>query len=277
MPCAGHAKRRGFQRHDRRARVQHELDTDDASGQSACRAGAGDRDHDTTTGSGFFISGRGRREHYRRAAPCGVRGAAVAAAVSTANPSIVRSVTGANPQQLIGGGSVTPNQPPPGPSTVQVGLNAFIPREALVGTGITSIELGTSFPVQSLGAGGTFEAATAGTVLNLMDSHRASPSFAPVKVTPCARHRRGHVHGGAFLRPVADGYDADSVRGSDGSSATSQPTLPGPADRTTPLSSDERRYRRRVGRALSEARAHAARAAAVGAEGVCKGRHTACA
>ena len=152
---------------------------------------------------------------------------AVAAAVSTANPSIVRSVTGANPQQLIGGGSVTPNQPPPGPSTVQVGLNAFIPREALVGTGITSIELGTSFPVQSLGAGGTFEAATAGTVLNLMDSHRAAPSFAPINL---ALATAGVTFTAGLSYVLSLTGTTLTVRGSDGSSATSQPTLPGPAD-----------------------------------------------
>ena len=155
------------------------------------------------------------------------RPAVPAAAVSTGSTSIVRSVTGVNLQQLIGGNSVTPTQPQPGPSTVQVGLNAFIPREALAGTGITSIELGTSFSLQSLGAGMTFESAAAGVVLNLMDSHRDRPPFAPVDLALAG----ADVTFKAGLSYVLSLTGTTlTVRGSDGSSATSLPTLPAPAD-----------------------------------------------
>ena len=107
-------------------------------------------------------------------------GVVTGAAASTGSSSIVRTVTGANLQQLIGSAANAPLQIQRGPVTVQVGLGAFIPREALAGTGINSIEIGTSFPEQSLGSGVVFQSAAAGTVLNLMDRHSDTPALAPV-------------------------------------------------------------------------------------------------
>jgi hypothetical protein len=157
------------------------------------------------------------------AAPEAVRAPAAAAGGGT----IVRSVTGANLLQLIGAGANAPTQAPPGPSTVQVGLTGFIPREALAGTGIISIEIGTAFPEQSLGSGAVFEAAAAGTVLNLMDRHAAHPALAPVDLALATA-------GVAFTAGVTYVLSLTgmtlTIRGSDGSSATSQPVLPGAPD-----------------------------------------------
>jgi hypothetical protein len=102
---------------------------------------------------------------------------APAAAVSLPPKPIIGTITGVNLQQIIGGGVNNPSQSQPGPVTVQASLNASVPREALTGSGITSIEIGTAFPQQSLGSGATFESETAGTVLNLMNG--AKPALAP--------------------------------------------------------------------------------------------------
>lgn len=93
----------------------------------------------------------------------------------TTTPVIVRN--GAPLAARIGA-----NQPihvEPNPVTVQAGLSAFVPNEALSGTGIAGSEIGTPFPQQSLGAGTTFESATAGVTLNLLDRHLDTPPFAP--------------------------------------------------------------------------------------------------
>ena len=131
-------------------------------------------------------------------------------------PQKTISVTGPSgiPLQVIGGGVVRPT--PPGPVTVQVGLTASIPREALSGTGITSVEIGTAFPQQSLGAGSAFEAAAAGTVVNLMVG--SQPALAPFALTLAS----AGVTFSAGVSYVLSLTGANlTVRGSDGSSASS--------------------------------------------------------
>src|SRR6185312_8279384 len=65
-------------------------------------------------------------------------------------------------QGIIGGGGNAPKAPNPGPVTIQLGLTASIPREALDGTGITNLEIGTPFPRQQLGDAAAFQAASTG-------------------------------------------------------------------------------------------------------------------
>ena len=69
------------------------------------------------------------------------------------------------------------------PSTITVGLSASIPQEALNGTGISSIEIGTAFAQQNLGAGSAIQAATAGTIVNLMDRAHPNAAIVPFALT----------------------------------------------------------------------------------------------
>jgi len=55
-------------------------------------------------------------------------------------------------------------QPSSSPTTIQIPLTATVPQPVLAATGISSIEIGTAFPQQTLGSGTTFEAEPAGTV-----------------------------------------------------------------------------------------------------------------
>jgi hypothetical protein len=83
--------------------------------------------------------------------------------------------------QPVGGGANNPITIQAPPQTVQVALTATIPQVALAATGIGSIEIGTAFPVQSLGNGSTFGAEPAGTVINLTAT--ATPALAPLTLT----------------------------------------------------------------------------------------------
>ena len=66
-----------------------------------------------------------------------------------------RAVSIAQPIKSLGLGANAPNLNKPSPVTVQVGLSASVPQEALSGTGITSVEIGTAFPEQPLGSRGS--------------------------------------------------------------------------------------------------------------------------
>lgn len=136
-------------------------------------------------------------------------------AVSTA-PQKTISVTGpaGASLQIIGGGIQHPT--PPGPVTVQAGLTASIPREALSGTGITNVEIGTAFPQQSLGAGSVFEAAAAGTVVNLMEGSQLA--MAPFVLTLASAGVT--FKAGIYYVLSLTGANL-TVRGSDGSTASS--------------------------------------------------------
>jgi hypothetical protein len=72
---------------------------------------------------------------------------------------------------------------PQGPSTITVGLSAFIPKEALTGTGISNIEIGTIFAQQNLGIGSAIQAATQGTIVNLMDRPHPNAAIVPFALT----------------------------------------------------------------------------------------------
>ncbi len=82
----------------------------------------------------------------------------------------------------VGQGGNAPSTTPAAPSMVQVELNAFIPIEALAGTGIANIPNNTAFFEQTLGDGSRVQANTVGNILNLCDAHREKPALAPVDV-----------------------------------------------------------------------------------------------
>src|SRR5581483_10098046 len=106
---------------------------------------------------------------------------AVAVEVAARQALNVISRVPLGPVQLpVGQGGNTPTSTPASPSFVQVELEAFIPIEALSGTGITSIPIGTDFFSQPLGDGAQFEANAPGTVLNLCDAHRDTYALAPI-------------------------------------------------------------------------------------------------
>jgi hypothetical protein len=120
-------------------------------------------------------------------------------------------------QQIIGAGANAPKQTTPGPVTIQAGLTASIPREALDGTGITSIEIGTPFPEQSLGDGAAFHAMTGGTVLNLMERRDVDPPLPPFDL-PLAKLGVTFRPGISYVLALTG--KTLSVRGSDGSTTT---------------------------------------------------------
>ena len=80
---------------------------------------------------------------------------------------------------VVGGQANTPTTNQAAPQTIQVPLTATIPQAVLAATGIGSIEIGTAFPVQSLGSAFGFE--TDGTVLNLTQT--TTPALAPLNLT----------------------------------------------------------------------------------------------
>ncbi len=114
--------------------------------------------------------------------------AAVANTQATANTTVVKGTAVMNTSVApvaIGLGANTPSRTPQAPVTVQVGLSAFIPQQALSGTGISTVEIGTLFSEQGLGDGSTFEDSS-GMTVNLMDRHSATPSYAPFTLTPAS-------------------------------------------------------------------------------------------
>lgn len=120
-------------------------------------------------------------------------------------------------QQIIGDGGNAPKGTKPGPISVQVGLIASIPREALDGTGIGSIESGTAFPEQSLGAGAAFKALATGTVVNLMERRDVDPALAPYDL-PVTKLGVSFRAGVSYVLSLTG--TALTVRGSDGSTAS---------------------------------------------------------
>jgi hypothetical protein len=83
----------------------------------------------------------------------------------------------------VGQGGNTPSTTPAPPSIVQVELEAFIPIEALAGTGIANIPNNTAFFEQALGDGRRFHANAAENILNLCDAHREPPALTPIDLT----------------------------------------------------------------------------------------------
>jgi hypothetical protein len=78
---------------------------------------------------------------------------------------------------IITGG--IPFRRPGTPTTVQASLNASVPREALDGTGILSLDTDTPFPAHSLGQGSDFRIIAHGKVLNLTERSDVSPGAPP--------------------------------------------------------------------------------------------------
>ena len=141
--------------------------------------------------------------------------AALAVANAAVAPQHTISVTGpvALNLQVIAGGIVNP--PPPEPVTIQAGLSAFVPREALSGTGIHSVEIGTAFRQQALGAGSVFDSAQSSVVINLMASNQ--PALAPY-VLPLASAGVSFTAGTSYVLSLTG--TSLAVRGADGSSAS---------------------------------------------------------
>jgi hypothetical protein len=108
---------------------------------------------------------------------------------------------------------------------VQVELNAFIPIEALLGTGITSVPIGTAFSAQPLGDGAQFEANASGTVLNLCDAHRETYALPPIDL-PIADTGLSLSAGVQYVFSLQG--TALAVRGSDGSTQNATPKLANP-------------------------------------------------
>ena len=111
------------------------------------------------------------------------------------------------------------------PIVVQVGLNAFIPQEALTGTGITNIEIGTTFAQQSLGAGATLETETQGVVINLTQATNAATGTPTAYQLQLVSSAVTFTVGVTYILSLS-GSNL-SVRGSDGSTATSLITQAG--------------------------------------------------
>ncbi len=124
-------------------------------------------------------------------------------------------------QQIIGGGGNAPKNTTAGPVTIQVGLTASVPREALDGTGITSLEIGTPFPEQPLGDAAAFSKLTTPVVINLLDRHNVDTPLAPVNL-PLAKLGIAFRAGISYVLSLA--AQALTVRGSDGSTATATTT-----------------------------------------------------
>ena len=141
--------------------------------------------------------------------------AATLATTGLTAKATVGTIEGTNLLQIIGVAANNPSLDQPGPVTIQVPLTASIPREALAGTGITSIEIGTAFPQQSLGSGAVFQSETAGVVINLMNF--GTPALAPFTLT-LANTGVGFTAGVYYVLSL-QGPNL-TVRGSDGSSAT---------------------------------------------------------
>jgi hypothetical protein len=122
----------------------------------------------------------------------------------------------------IGQGGNTPSTVPTPPSSVGAELNAFIPIEALLGTGIISIPTSTSFPSQPLGDGKQFQANKSGTVLNLSDAHRDVPPLPPIELQLATA---GLTLKSGIQYVFSLQATKLSVRGSDGSEQNSTPKL----------------------------------------------------
>jgi len=123
--------------------------------------------------------------------------------------------------QIIGGGANNPQPVQLSPSTFHTGLTAFVPQEALSGTGILSIEIGTAFAQQPLGDGAAFQAAAATTV-NLLDRHSDTPALAPCNLALATAGVK-FTAGVSYVLSLTG--STLTVRGSDNSTASSQPVL----------------------------------------------------
>jgi hypothetical protein len=147
----------------------------------------------------------------------------VMATVTTTPPTIrvppppLRGAGIAELKTAIGSRANLPTPIQQSPVTVQVGLSASVPREALSGTGITSVEIGTAFPQQTLGDGAALQSAMAGAVLNLVDRRLTPPPFPPYDLAVATA---GVTFTAGIYYVLALTGTSLTVRGSDGSSAS---------------------------------------------------------
>lgn len=143
------------------------------------------------------------------------REAARTAAISAGDAAAIAIGTGAN-------------MPVPfdrAPVTVQLGLDAFIPSEALAGTGISSIESGTAFPVQDAGSWATLQQESGGVVINLTDTRNADSVPAPYDLS-LEPLNASFTAGITYV--VSMTGTAVSIRGTDGTSQTATLADPPP-------------------------------------------------
>jgi len=135
------------------------------------------------------------------------------------------------PIQLpVGQGGNTPTTTTASPSLVQEELNAFIPIEALLNTGITAIPIGTAFSTQPLGNGAQFQANAPGTVLNLCDAHRKVYALPPINL-PIADAGLSLDAGVQYVFSLQG--TALAVRGSNGSTLSATSKLDNPDEQHT--------------------------------------------
>jgi hypothetical protein len=135
------------------------------------------------------------------------------------------------PIQLpVGQGGNTPTTTTASPSLVQEELNAFIPIEALLNTGITAIPIGTAFSTQPLGNGAQFQANAPGTVLNLCDAHRKVYALPPINL-PIADTGLSLDAGVQYVFSLRG--TALAVRGSNGSALSATSKLDNPDEQHT--------------------------------------------
>jgi hypothetical protein len=141
--------------------------------------------------------------------------AAGAPAISAGASQAIAIGTGANRPIGINGA----------PVTVQLGLDAFIPAEALSGTGISSIEAGTAFPAQNAGSWATLQSESGGVVINLTDTRNAKSVPATYDLT-LGPLNAAFTAGITYI--VSMTGTAVSIRGTDGTSQTARMTDPPP-------------------------------------------------
>ena len=147
-------------------------------------------------------------------------------AEAVAGPPIAGVIPTVGVLQSIGSGANLPSPAQLGPTTVQVPLTATVPHAVVTATGIGNIELGTSFPIQAMGAGPAFAVQPTGTVLNLMAT--STPALAPFSLA-LATTGIAFTAGVTYTFSLTGGGLA--VSGSDGSAATA--VLPAGANSDT--------------------------------------------
>jgi hypothetical protein len=182
----------------------------------------------TSTSTAAAASAAGSSPRQAAAAPAAptVTHGPVSNAVVGRPPVGIISRLPVGPIQLpVGQSGNTPTGAPASPSSVQVELNAFIPIEALLGTGIISIPIGTDFFLQPLGDGAQFQANPPGTVFNLCDAHRDTYALQPVDLA-IADTGLSLTTGIQYVLSLSG--TALAARGSDGSTLSATPKLAEP-------------------------------------------------
>jgi hypothetical protein len=145
----------------------------------------------------------------------------VTATVTTTPPPIPFPRRQDRQVTTVGAAANTPSVFARNPVTTEIGLQAQIPREALSGTGITSVELGTRLAQQGLGAGSALQAAAAPTVLNLLAmTDTVSYAF------PLASTGFEFVSGVSYVLTLAG--SSVTIRGSDGTQTSTTASLATP-------------------------------------------------